>query len=170
MFLSTLFYLLTLSCLSSVPTNELHCKVISVTDGDTFKILQGKKKVAIRIDAIDAPEKGMPYYAASKKYLAELCGNRLVHLDIKKTDRYGRFVCRAKLSDGRDISAEMIRKGLAWHYKKYSSDKNLAAIEEKARKNRVGLWQEKSAKAPWEVRKIRRESKKLKNIEKVSNR
>lgn len=44
------------------------------------------------------------------------------------------------LPDGKDLSAELVKVGLAWQYKKYSKDKQLADMEAKARKARVGLW------------------------------
>ncbi len=49
-------------------------KVISITDGDTYDILlDGDKTIRIRMEGIDAPEKGMPYYQVAKKYLGNLC-------------------------------------------------------------------------------------------------
>jgi endonuclease YncB( thermonuclease family) len=41
--------------------------VIGVVDGDTYDLMDtGNVKIRIRMDAIDAPEKGMPFYQASK--------------------------------------------------------------------------------------------------------
>ena len=42
---------------------------------------------------------------------------------------------------------------MAWHYKQYSKDQELASAEVEARKKRLGLWAEKSPIAPWEWRK-----------------
>lgn len=131
-------------------------KVIAIADGDTFSILKDKLSVRIRIDAIDAPEKGMPYGKQSKQYLAGLCFGKFVTLTVKTTDRYGRLVARAKLADGRDISTEMIRSGMAWHYKKYSSDKILSGLEMQARNKKAGLWHDSHPIAPWEIRKLHR--------------
>ena len=132
-------------------------KVIAIADGDTFTILQNHKQTKIRIDAIDAPEKGMPYYKISKQYLSDLCFGEPVTVKVSKIDRYGRSVARITLSDGRDISTEMIRAGMAWHYKKYSDDKILAGLEAAARNKRAGLWHDKDPIAPWEIRKLHRQ-------------
>jgi micrococcal nuclease len=145
----------------SVPESKnrsavLPTKVISIADGDTFSILQNNQTLRIRIDAIDAPEKGMPYSKQSKKYLAALCFHKPVKLKVMKTDRYGRLIARAILPDGRDISAEMIRAGMAWHYKQYSADKTLAHLEILARQKHIGLWQDPHPIAPWEIRKLHR--------------
>ena len=40
-----------------------------------------------------------------------------------------RLVCRIALPDGKDLSAELVRAGLAWWYRKYApDDKELAAL------------------------------------------
>lgn len=131
-------------------------KVIAIADGDTFTILQDNKPVRIRIDAIDAPEKGMPFAKASKKYLSALCFGKMVTIKTTTIDRYGRTVARASLPNGKDISTEMIRAGYAWHYKKYSKDVLLTNLEIQARKNKLGLWKDKDPVAPWEIRKMHR--------------
>ena len=132
-------------------------KVIAIADGDTFTVLQGKKPIRVRIDAIDAPEKGMPYYKVSKKYLSTLCFGKMVILKSSKRDQYGRTVARVQLPNGKDVSTEMIKAGLAWHYQAYSSDKRLSAYEQLARKNKLGLWKDADPMAPWTVRKLHRQ-------------
>ena len=131
-------------------------KVVGVSDGDTFTLLQNNQQIRIRIDAIDAPEKGMPYSKSSKKYLSALCFGKIVKVNSVKVDRYGRTVARITLPNGKDVSTEMIRAGLAWHYKAYSTDKILSNLEIQARKNKVGLWKDNRPMAPWEVRKLHR--------------
>jgi len=42
---------------------------------------------------------------------------------------------------------------MAWHYKQYSKDRELASAEVVARKERLSLWADKSPVAPWEWRK-----------------
>lgn len=146
-----LFYLFIAAVPAPTPV-----KVIAIADGDTFTILQDNKPVRIRVDGIDAPEKGMPFAKASKKYLSALCFGKMVIVKTTATDRYGRTVARAILPNGKDVSTEMIRAGYAWHYKKYSKDVLLSNLELQARKNRVGLWKDKAPVAPWEIRKLHR--------------
>lgn len=137
-------------------TQVTTAKVIAIADGDTFSVLDGKTTIRVRIDAIDAPEKGMPYYKVSKQYLSRLCFGKTVTVTRSTTDRYGRMVARVRLSDGRDISEQMLIAGMAWHYKSYSKDRKLAAFEDYARKKRLGLWKDAKPIAPWEIRKLHR--------------
>ena len=53
--------------------------VVSIIDGDTYDLLlKGNRKIRVRMEGIDAPEKGMPFYKVSKNYLAQLCFNKKV--------------------------------------------------------------------------------------------
>jgi endonuclease YncB( thermonuclease family) len=105
---------------------------------------------------IDAPEKGMPYSNAAKKYLSGLCFGKKVQVKIVTTDMHGRSVAKTYLSDGRELSHEMLRAGYAWHFKQYSSDQDLAALEIEARNAKRGLWQQNNPLSPWDVRKLHR--------------
>ena len=138
-------------------STSLTGKVVRVLDGDTYEILlDGNHTERIRMEGIDAPERGMPYYKVSKNYLGSLCFKRNVTLEVQSKDRYGRTIAFGYLDDGRELSAEMLKAGLAWHYKKYNSDKNLAELEKRARDSKVGLWKDSNPMAPWDNRRYHR--------------
>ncbi len=108
------------------------------------------------MEGIDAPEKGMPYYRVAKKYLGELCYGKHVRLEPTGKDIHGRTLAFSYLDDGSELSHEMIKAGLAWHFKKYSSDSGLANLEIEARNSRVGLWADENPMPPWENRSLHR--------------
>ena len=54
------------------------------------------------------------------------------------------------------MSLELIKAGLAWHYKRYSSDPVLAKAEEQARRQKLGLWSMPNPIPPWEYRRWHR--------------
>jgi micrococcal nuclease len=98
---------LSLSCNSiSQQMNNLKTekgKVVSIIDGDTYDILTDKnKKIRIRMEGIDAPGKGMPFYKSAKNYLAKLCFEKYVRIEINSTDQYGRVIANSYLNDGTD--------------------------------------------------------------------
>lgn len=132
---------------------ENQYKVIGIIDGDTYDILKDNVSERIRVDGIDAPEKGMPFYKVSKKYLSNLIYSKYVRIEFDKKDRYGRWVGKGYI-DGLDISEEMIKAGMAWHFKKYSHSEILSNLEIDARNNKIGLWKEQNPLEPWEVRKL----------------
>jgi endonuclease YncB( thermonuclease family) len=129
---------------------EIHGKVIKIVDGDTYDILlYGNITKRIRMEGIDAPERGMPFYKVSKDYLAGLCFGQNVRIAQTGLDRYGRMLAKTFLSNGNELGMQMIIAGYAWHFKKYSADVGLANAEIVARKNRVGLWADEDPEAPW---------------------
>ena len=155
-FLSILFLF---SCNnSSQQVNDLNStsgKVIAIIDGDTYDILlDGNKTVRIRMEGIDAPEKGMPFYRVAKKYLGELCFEKNVRLELHGTDSRGRTIAFTYLDDGTELSHEMIKAGLAWHFTKYNKDGDLANLEVQARDSKIGLWTDKSPMQPWVNRRL----------------
>lgn len=138
--------------------NSVSGKVISITDGDTYDILMEEKRtMRVRMEGIDAPEKGMPFYKVAKRHLSDLCFGKTVTLEITGTDNHGRSLAYTYLEDGRELSHEMVKAGLAWHYKKYNSDTTLAILETEARRLRQGLWVDPKPMAPWVNRSLHRQ-------------
>lgn len=136
-------------------------KVIKIIDGDTYDILtENMETVRVRMEGIDAPERGMAFYRVSKNYLGELCYGQTIKIVQTDTDQYGRAVAWGYLPDGRELGHEMIKAGMAWHFKKYNSDEDLAQLEEQARAARLGLWRDANPVAPWDHRKQIREKSK----------
>lgn len=128
--------------------------VISITDGDTFKgLTKDKEEIKFRIYGIDAPEKKQAFGTKSKEYLSDLIFGQTVGIKVDKKDRYGRSVAWVYTSDGTDVSAEMLKVGMAWHYKKYDKSEEYSTLEAKARVNKIGLWLDKEPLEPWVFRK-----------------
>ena len=142
-------------------------KVIKIVDGDTYDILlKNNIPKRIRMEGIDAPERGMPFYKVAKDYLGDLCFGEIVQIKQTSTDRYGRTIAKTYLANGNEVGLLMVNAGVAWHYKKYSTDAELANAEIKARKKRIGLWVDKAPVAPWEWRKSKKQKVSASNMKK----
>jgi len=145
---------------ATVHADEIRGKVVSIADGDTITVLDAEKvQHKIRLEGIDAPEKGQAFGTNAKEKMSELVGEKDVVVTWEKKDRYGRILGDVHLGD-RHINLEMVQEGLAWHYKQYSKSKELAEAEDVARKAKKGLWGDKSPEPPWEFRKKGREKTK----------
>ena len=134
---------------------DYHIKVISITDGDTFKGLTKEERIEIkyRIYGIDTPEKKQDFGAKAKNYLSELIAGKTVGIKTDSQDRYGRYIVWVYTPDGRDVSAEMLKAGMAWHYKEYDNSELYETLEIKAKKENTGLWVDNEPVAPWDFRK-----------------
>lgn len=90
-----------------------------IIDGDTI-VIEG---VRIRIAGIDAPELDHPWGKKSKWELVQLCKGQIVTAKLRPELSYDRVVADCYLADGRDIAAELVRRGLALDWPKFSGGK-----------------------------------------------
>ena len=123
-------------------------RVVNVADGDTITVLRDRTQVKVRLLEIDAPEKAQAFGTKSKESLSALCFGKAAELADKGKDRYGRTLARVTC-DGVDANAEQVRRGMAWVYDRYVTDKTLYAVQEEANAERRGLWQDEKPVAPW---------------------
>lgn len=126
-------------------------------DGDTLAV----GGIRVRLEGIDAPEaeqtctdaKGAVWAcgAEAQRVLARLVSNVLVSCEERGLDKYKRLlgVCRAGAVE---INAELVRRGLAWAFTRYSQ--SYVALEAEARRARVGIWSG-SAQPAWDYRTAR---------------
>jgi micrococcal nuclease len=141
---------------TKIELKDFKGKVIKIVDGDTYDVLtKDYKTIRIRMNGIDAPEKKQAFGQKSKDYLGSLCFGKEVQIKPKNYDRNKRLIADSFTASGKDLSREMVRAGYAWHFKKYSSDKILAADENHARALRAGLWVDNEPVAPWTYRSKR---------------
>jgi micrococcal nuclease len=124
-----------------------------ILDGDTFEGRANDSTFRIRLNGIDAPERGQDFYNVSKQRLGELCKDSPLMVRLFNKDRYGRWIADVYTRNNILINYKLVEEGLAWHFKKYSSDTLLAALENKARSKKAGLWVSSSPVPPWVKRK-----------------
>lgn len=130
-------------------------KVIRILDGDTMEILYKNVPIKIRLAHIDCPEKrgSQPYGNNAKMALSDLCFGQYVTVYGDKYDRNKRLIAVVVNAKKQVVNQEMVRQGMAWHFKKYSTAAVYANLELDARKNKVGLWHDGNPIAPWQWRK-----------------
>jgi endonuclease YncB( thermonuclease family) len=148
---------------------ELAGKVIRIVDGDTITLHvqdeTGYTQEKIRLNGIDAPESSQAYGQKSKQALGGFLKGKTVTVKTESKDRYGRHIGTV-FADGVDANAWLVKNGWAWHYKKYSKDRELAQLEVKARSQKLGLWADSSQPIPpWEYRSLKKQSTAIKKGE-----
>lgn len=127
------------------------CLVVGVADGDTLTMRCDDQTVKVRLAEIDAPEKRQPWGTRSRQALADLCFQQQATLRAQKLDRYGRTVGRVECA-GQDASQAQAAAGLAWAYRRYLTDADIASAEAIARAAHLGLWADPAPVPPWEWR------------------
>lgn len=152
---SLLFLMLALAL--NISAQTIKGKVVGISDGDTITILDSlHHKIKIRLYGIDCPEKGQDFGAAAKKFTSDKCFSKVVHVQTKGKDKYGRTLGVVMLPDRNELNLLLLQNGLAWHYKAFDKSKKYADAELAARQHKSGLWIVKSPVAPWDFRKAKR--------------
>jgi endonuclease YncB( thermonuclease family) len=149
-------FLLWVGCASSV-AGDLIAGPAVVIDGDTVRV----GEVRVRLHGIDAPEATQTCHASqggswacgmqATHALQALLANQDISCQAITVDRYGRIVARCFVGNV-DIQADLVRRGLAWAFVKYSTD--YVAQEREAKDARRGIWQANTQPA-WDYRATR---------------
>lgn len=122
----------------------LAAQVLSVGDGDTITVVDGGKRVTVRLACIDAPETAQtPYGMQSRSALQQLVpvGSQ-VTVQGSKRDRYGRTIAEI-LRGNTNVNLELVHQGQAFVYRQYLSgcDRNAyLSAEKRAEGARLGVW------------------------------
>jgi micrococcal nuclease len=152
----TLTLLLLAAALAAGPAGA--ATVLSVGDGDTLRVVDGSKRLTIRMACIDAPETAQrPYGAASRQRLQELAPvGSVVKLRPQAIDKYGRTVAEV-FRRGQNTNLAMVSSGQAFAYRKYLSACDGSAYlgaEAAAQRQRIGVWAMPGGiQRPWDWRK-----------------
>ena len=143
-------------------------KVVAVTDGDTIVVLDaGRVEHKVRLQGIDAPERGQPFGNASRKHLAYLVAGKEVRVESVKTDRYGRLLGKVWVQPPDcpgcpktlDANHAQILAGMAWWYEYYADEQTGQDRERyrsavlQAQQRQIGLWSEAKPVPPWAWRR-----------------
>ena len=118
--------------IKSVDTVEVRGRAW-VIDGDTLDI----SGTRIRLAGIDAPELDHPYGKSAKWVLVNLCKGTEIRAVCDGDVSHDRTVATCYLPDGRDLSAEMVKAGMAIDWPKFSRGKYAGLEPEGIRKK---LW------------------------------
>lgn len=148
----TLILVLSLPVLVWSQHNTWTGQVVGVSDGDTITVMHHDKGERIRLYGIDCPEKKQPFGKRAKQFTSNMVFGKIVEVSPGTTDRYGRTIAWVYVN-GNCLNEELLKAGLAWHYKRYSSEKRLADLESEAKQGKVGSWSHPKPIAPWDFRR-----------------
>lgn len=127
--------------------------VVRIIDGDTIHVrdITGEAH-RIRLAMIDAPEREQPFGTEATKKLSELLCQSTVRLKVKCIDKYNREVAFV-YCEGKDVSAEMLKEGMALHYHmNFDNCEIYDKFEAAAKRCHKGLWSQEKIEKPWDYR------------------
>ena len=128
-------------------------RVVSVIDGNSIRVLSGKRIVKVLLHGIDCPAKKQPYGKQAKKVLSQIIFGKVVTIQEKKPGRKGQLAAVVLTQDGREVNRELVQAGWCWADEDYSTDYSKEMQE--AREAKRGLWQDPNPIRPEDWRKAR---------------
>ncbi len=124
-------------------------QVVSVTDGDTIRVMYNGVSTPVRFIGIDAPEINSQdcYAQEAKDYLETLLLNKKIKLEIDEksgdTDKYNRLLRYVFLEDGVNVNLLLIKEGYAKEYTydaNYKYQEEFKSAHEEAYVTEKGMW------------------------------
>jgi len=122
------------------------------------KKLLKDRTISIRLAGVDAPEcahfgkPAQPYSAEAQAYLTSMVLSRNVQIELLSKDHYGRIVGMVWVRKPvfwpfrKNVNLEMLKRGFATVYAQSGAEygsigkDKLLAIEEKAKRKKIGMW------------------------------
>ena len=111
---------------------------MAVVDGDTFVVRQGGELYLLRLRDIEAPEVEKPHGPEARDRLTSLVMGRTLLVEVEQGSSCVIAVRAKTLEEGEQISQMLVAEGLA--RVKPEAPEILKVLEERARKERKGLW------------------------------
>lgn len=137
---------------------EMTAPVKRVIDGDSILVsdpIDSSKELEVQLEGIDAPELKQDFGKEASIGLSKVIDKKNVRITWKSKDNYGRLLGQVYL-EKLHVNSEMLKQGLAWHFKRYNKSEELAKMEDEARAAKRGLWAKELPVAPWDYRRENR--------------
>jgi micrococcal nuclease len=141
------------SFLAAEAVVNMHATVVAVVDGDTLVVQDARgNRHTVSLAGIDAPEKMQVFGRKAKFILSDLTYLKVARLALRAPDAQGRQ--RAQVWVGRqDVALAQLERGMAWADPESvlgaKVQAGYRAAQVTAQRQKVGLWSQAQAVAPW---------------------
>lgn len=136
-------------------SQPINLKINRIIDGDTYYGTDSlEKQYKIRLKDVDCPEMKQKYGKNAKEFAEKMVLGSWVRVEFAGSDKYKRTLAWVFLPDQTVLNELLVRRGWAWPYesKNLKPSKRLEMLKEKAKNEKIGLWQEQNPIPPWEFR------------------
>lgn len=142
---------------TAAPLETITGEVVMVHQGDTFTIRSippNEKLYKVRLSNIDTPELKQTFGHQAREFTRDQIFGKRIQVKYNMVDSYKRLVGYVVLPRGDVLNEELVRAGLAWHYRVTPSPStSLERLQYEAWEKKLGIWIEPSPVPPWEFRR-----------------
>jgi endonuclease YncB( thermonuclease family) len=128
-------------------SNRYTGRVVSISETAQVIVLRDGRPESLRLAEVEFPERGQPHARAARAFANRLALGRDVFVEESRFGD-GRRVGYVTLSGGKNLSAELVKAGLAWPSWQHAGPlaSSLAVLQMRAMSDRRGLWGEARTK------------------------
>ncbi len=114
----------------------------------------GRFPAVAHLWGIQAPRPGQPFGTAATEAASRICEGKRLRVAARSAGPEGRITGSVvaegeETSERQDVGRALIRLGLAWQDQRGPSSAQLRSLEQEARREEVGLWQQEAPTPPW---------------------
>ena len=124
-------------------SNRYTGRVVSISETAQVVVLRNGRPESLRLAEVEFPKKGQPHARAARAFANRLALGRDVFVEESRLAD-GRRIGYVTLPGGRNLSAELVKAGLAWPSWQHAGPlaSSLAVLQMRAMSDRRGLWGE----------------------------
>jgi endonuclease YncB( thermonuclease family) len=124
-------------------SNRYTGRVMAISEVAQVMVLRDGRPQSLRLAEVSFPEKGHPHARTARAFANRLALGRDVAVEEARLSD-GSRMAYVTLPDGRSLSAELVRAGLAWPSPKHAGRlaSSLVVQQTRAMSDRRGLWAE----------------------------
>ena len=114
----------------------------------------GRVPAVVYLWGIQAPRPGQPFGTEATVAASRICEGKRLRVAARSAGSEGRITGSVvaegeETSERQDVGRALIRLGLAWQDQRGPSSAQLRSLEQEARREEVGLWQQEAPTPPW---------------------
>jgi endonuclease YncB( thermonuclease family) len=140
--------------LLTVTEEVFNARVVAVEDGDSVTVDESGERRRLHLDGVDAPELAQRFGPEAKAFLDRLVNGKLVTIRLRSRSPRGEESIARLEVNGSDVSAALIRNGMARYCGQHADDRELQRAENDAQATKRGLWSTAASTPPWQYRGV----------------
>jgi micrococcal nuclease len=140
--------------LLTVTEEVFNATVVAVEDGDSVTVDESGERRRLHLDGVDAPELAQRFGPEAKAFLDRLVNSKLVTVRLRSRSPRGEESIARLEVNGSDVSAALIRNGMARYCGQHADDRELQRAENDAQAAKRGLWSTVASTPPWQYRGV----------------
>lgn len=140
-------------------------KVVEVITGSKLVVSNKGRRFLVSLREAACPEPGQPFHDEALRFAEQRVDGLFVIVTVDSIEE-NQVVGELEFIDNRILSYELLQAGMAFWNQPTGKSNRYKALEEKARKSRMGIFEKPGAEPPWVIQEREQAQAENKDTEK----